>query len=335
MTRRFVFEQAVSAPSRQARAGIVFLPAIQVIAIIAILIGLLLPAVQKVRESAAASSASGTLYRVCQAAETYQSSHGVYPLTLLQLGSLINDPVLLLTGTENGYRFTITEATASAWMAQAEPVVPGVTGSDGFVVDQNCNETASPVPGADVQRQLMFSQILAFGAEKIAGLLVSNPAEVSQVRNSIESPSAAPTVFQTFSAQTGQVSLSSMLKSDQYPEPLRSFLAFLPQAMHLGAGNENVNALPGVSLAAIAGPSQPGVLSYQGICALTQLYETSPMVTHSLCTAISAAQVAEQQNNAAAKATMLNAYVSQIEAQTGKTLTAHQASVLMTLVKAL
>src|SRR4029077_13294494 len=129
------------------------------------------------------------------------------------------------------------------------------------------------------------------------------------------------------------VSLSSMLNFDQYPEPLRSFLAFLPQAMHLGAGNEDVKSLPGVPLTNLSGPLQVNVVGYQGVCGLTQLYETNPTVTHSLCAELSAAQLAEQQGNAQAKATMLNAYASQIEAQTGKTLTPHQASVLTTLVK--
>jgi type II secretory pathway pseudopilin PulG len=323
---------------QQSRAGIATVLPLVVIAIIAILIGLLLPAVQKVRENSNAGTASRTLVQVCQAAQTYRSTNSAYPSSLLELGSLINDPTLLLTGTEDGYQFTITQATSTAWAAQAAPVMPGVTGSDEFIVDQTCAEQDVSLPGATVQRQLMFSAILAAGAEAMGGLLSSNPDVPSQVKSFVDSSSTTPMVSQMVSAQTSSgshVSFSSILHADQNSEPLRQFLAFLPQAMHLGAGNEDVTSLPGVQLTDLSGPLRTRLLSSQGLCGLTQLYETNPAVSHSFCATLSLAQAAEDRGDVQAKAAALSAYRQAVEAQTGKTLTAHQASLLITLVAAL
>jgi len=75
--------------------------------------------------------------------------------------------------------------------------------------------------------------------------------------------------------------------------------------------------------------------SYDGLIALVNLYETKPGVAATMVSTLRSAQASADAGNASAANNQLNAFINQVQAQVGKSLTAEQAATLIRLTNAL
>jgi len=115
-----------SALARQRTRGFTLIELLVVIAIIAILIGLLLPAVQKVRAAAARTQSENNLKQIALACHTYHDANNILPPLAATLPFETNSPVsvhfFLLPYIEQGNLWQLGVTNGGAW-----PNGPGAT----------------------------------------------------------------------------------------------------------------------------------------------------------------------------------------------------------------
>jgi type II secretory pathway pseudopilin PulG len=225
-----------------------------VIAIIAILIGMLLPAVQKVREAANRSRAEEGCMEIAAAMGSFFDAHGRLPVELRELSGIIDENLAL--GAKDGYSFAFEPLDDQRARIVCSPVAPGITGSEtvslvAVMTPRGTGEpSVMPTAGADEAREAMFADLYEAGARAADDVLAADQSggTAAGVMTYLCDPANIVKAFndldQNDDGLVAPADILSLQLGRDFPR-LVPFLDDLRELMQLGVANEDTTTLPG------------------------------------------------------------------------------------------
>ena len=221
------------------------------IAIIAVLTGLLVPAVQRVREAANHAACANNLHQIALADARYRQQFGVYAPNLQAMANSDLVGTELVTGEVRGYHITYA-LTPTGFSATGTPDKPGVTGAENFSINQTNILSITANATALLDQSHNNANWAARGA--ISTLESMGGITDGTAQNDINNTDTAPKIFnQIDSTHSGGVSWGDVKSFTSAVPAVQNFLNTL-DTLYDVSGNDIADS-PKISLwNAVNGP---------------------------------------------------------------------------------